>query len=141
MTKYSIETMTESHCSAVLRLWEATDGVSLTDADTAAGLIAYFERNPAMSHVATRRDTIVGAVLCGHDGRRGYLHHLAVEKHHRNQGIGRKLVHACLGKLKSVGIKRCNLFIFDENSEARRFWTSDDWFEWSEIRLFQKELT
>lgn len=128
------------HLSDALDLWQATDGVCLTDSDDMPGLCAYLERNPGLSHVAAQRDEIVGAVLCGHDGRRGYLHHLAVRADHRKFGIGTGLVKACLASLKLVKIKRCNLFVFEENSRARSFWDHDGWFEWADIRLLQRVL-
>lgn len=140
MQTYQIVPMTSEHSDAVLELWNMIEGVSLTDADTVLGLRSYFERNPGMSHVALHDAKIIGAALCGHDGRRGYLHHLAVAEEHRGQGIGRAIVDACLNELGAIGIKRCNLFIFDDNQEARRFWTNDEWLEWKEIRLLQKEL-
>ena len=68
--------------------------------------------------------TVIAAVLCGHDGRRGYLHHLAVDAGHRRQGLGRALVERCLARLAVAGIPKCNIFLFNDNAEGRRFWES-----------------
>ncbi len=132
--------MAPEHFEEVIQLWDATDGVMLTDTDTPTGLTSYLTRNPELSYVAVTNDRIIGAVLCGHDGRRGYLHHLSIIPEFRSQGIGRQLVAACLDSLKSTGIKRCNLFVFTDNEPGKEFWLKDNWFEWSEIRMMQRVI-
>jgi ribosomal protein S18 acetylase RimI-like enzyme len=82
----------------------------------------------------------VGAVLCGHDGRRGYLYHLAVALGHRQQGLGKKLVDACLEKLKRLGIQKCNIYVFDDNARGAKFWKKNGWVKRPEIRLLQKAI-
>ena len=131
--------MHEAHLREVFALWERTKGLIITDTDNPQDLERYFRRNPGMSRVAINEGCVIGAVLCGHDGRRGYLHHLAVAPEHRNQGVGRALVEACLFKLKEAGIHRCNLFVVEENVEGKQFWSNDGWQEWPTIRLMSKE--
>jgi ribosomal protein S18 acetylase RimI-like enzyme len=80
-----------------------------------------------MSFVATVDGIIVGAVLCGTDGRRGYLHHLAVHPKHRRQGIGRGLVERSLRALQQVGIDKCHLMVLANNQDARDFWHRIGW--------------
>ena len=72
----------------VIALWELSDGVGLSSADSPEAIQFYLERNPGMSFVAKQDGMVVGAVLSGHDGRRGYIHHLAVHPDYRRQGIG-----------------------------------------------------
>jgi putative acetyltransferase len=132
--------MTTKHVPKVIELWEETEGLILTPTDNALDLDTYFCHNPGMSHVSIREGKIVGAVLCGHDGRRGYLHHLAVDASCRNQGIGRTLVNACLSKLREVGIRQCNLFVIDNHANGRAFWMNDKWEEWPNIRLMSKKI-
>jgi len=84
----------------------------LNESDTRPAIAAYLRRNPRLSFVAEKKGRVIGAVLCGHDGRRGYLHHLAVSKRHRQRGIGRQLVNACLAKLRTLGIQKCTIFLF-----------------------------
>ena len=131
----TITAMMIDHVDDVLRLWEDTDGVILMDTDNAEDLPRYFERNPGISQVALDNGTVVGAVLCGHDGRRGYLHHLAVATSYRQRGIGRALVEACTHQLADAGITACNLFVENENCNARSFWRHHDWKLWQAIRV------
>lgn len=106
----------------VLALWQSVEGVGINDADSCENMTRFFERNPGLSFVATCDDTIVGAVICGHDGRRGYLNHLAVSPDYRRQGIGGRLVENCLAGLKAVGIQRCNIMVFNDNRHGIAFW-------------------
>ncbi len=134
-----IVAMTSEHLDDVIALWERTDGLLLSDADRPENLDRYLSRNPGLSHIAICEDRIIGAVLCGHDGRRGYLYHLAVAPEHRTQGIGRALVNACLVGLRDARILRCNLFVLDGNDDGKRFWSKGGWYDWPEIRLMSKD--
>jgi N-acetylglutamate synthase len=125
---------------AVLALWRRTEGVGLNESDTLKATTAFFRRNPGFSFVAEQAGRIIGAVLCGHDGRRGYLHHLAVARRQRRRGIGRQLVDACLAKLRKAGIRRCNIFIFANNADGLKFWTNNGWKLRTNLRLVQIRL-
>jgi ribosomal protein S18 acetylase RimI-like enzyme len=81
---------------------------------------------------------VIAAVLCGHDGRRGYLHHLAVARTWRHQGVGRTLVTVCLEKLRLEGIPKCNLFLFTSNIPGRAFWRRLGWNIRADLRLVQR---
>lgn len=122
-----IRPLTAADYQAVRTLWESCEGVGLNDADRPAALRAYLERNPGMSFVACRANAVVGAVLCGHDGRRGYLNHLAVAPSFRRRGLARRLVAHSLEALEKAGIGKCHLFIFSANPEGRRFWQKIGW--------------
>src|SRR5690606_19450730 len=111
LSGYVIRAMVNTDYVPVRRLWEGTPGVGLNDSDRQHAVERFLERNPAMSAVASVDGRIVGAVLCGHDGRRGYLYHLAVELSHRKTGIGRKLVEWCEQRLEEAGIDKCSIFI------------------------------
>ena len=93
-----------------------------------------------MSFIARDGGQLVAAVLCGHDGRRGTLHHLAVATSHRNQGLGKALVERCLGRLRDAGIRKCGILLFANNAEGERFWRATSWFERSDLKLFQQEI-
>jgi N-acetylglutamate synthase len=122
----------------VAALWRATDGLGLDDdVDSRAGIAAYLARNPGISEVARYANQIVAAVLCGHDGRRGYLHHLAVAVEWRNRGLGRGLVEICLKRLAAQGIRKCNLFLFVDNDLGRAFWKHTGWNERADLKVLQ----
>jgi len=125
---------------AVVALWRRTEGVGLNESDTRRAIAVFLRSNPRLSFVAEKNCRILGAVLCGHDGRRGYLHHLAVARRHRHRGIGRQLVSACLAKLRKAGIQKCNVFIFAKNTAGMKFWTRTGWSLRAELRLMQIRL-
>lgn len=131
--------MTSGHLGTVLELWRKTEGLMLADVDNPTDLENYLHHNPGMSHVALARQQVIGAVLCGHDGRRGFLYHLSVAPEHRRQGIGRALVDASLFALREQGIDRCNLFVITDNSEGIRFWRNSGWYDWPTIRLMSRD--
>jgi putative acetyltransferase len=141
MDNYTLRPLTNSDYDVVYALWQKTEGMGLGDSDTREAIAAFLERNCSLSVVACSSDgQIVGAVLCGHDGRRGYLHHLAVALAHRKQGIGRALVDEVLAKLAAHKIQKVNLFLFAEHSEGRTFWQHQGWTAREDIVLMQKVL-
>jgi ribosomal protein S18 acetylase RimI-like enzyme len=108
--------------------WLRSEGVGLGESDTKEGVAAFLLRNPGLSAVAeSLHGEIVGAVLCGHDGRRGYLHHLAVAATHRRRGIARRLVQYSFSGLANEKIPKCNIFVFRENPGVVAFWTHNGW--------------
>ncbi len=104
------------------RLWRQMKGIILTADDSRAGIRLYLARNPGLCFVATVNAKTVGTVICGHDGRRGILRHLAVAAKFRRQGIGRALVQKCLGGLAKQGIRKCNIYVMDYNKAGLRWW-------------------
>lgn len=123
-----------------IALWKSCEGIGLSSADSKDNLTTYLKRNPGMSFVARSKNAIIAAVLCGHDGRRGYLHHLAVHPDFRNLGIGRALVKKCISALQSIGIQKCHLFIFNSNRDAIRFWEKIGWSYRKDIGVVSKEI-
>ena len=137
--KYTIRRMTMRDYDAVIALWRRTPGMGLDDeSDSKAGVARYLKRNPGLSFVACDGPEIVGAVLSGHDGRRGYLHHLAVAQSHRKLGIGTGLVRRCLRGLAARRIPRCNIFVLQKNRIGRAFWLRSGWMLRENVRLLQK---
>jgi ribosomal protein S18 acetylase RimI-like enzyme len=94
----------------------------LVEDDSRAGIRLYLARNKGLCFVATKGSRIVGTVLCGHDGRRAILRHLAVIPKHRKRGIGRALVAKCLSALTRQGITKCNLFVMKHHPVGLRYW-------------------
>jgi ribosomal protein S18 acetylase RimI-like enzyme len=123
----------------VLVLWESTLGIGLSAADGRPAIERYLERNPGMSFIAREGATVVGAVLCGHDGRRGFIHYLAVAPSHRRGGLGRVLVDRALEAI-APRLQKCHLFIYADNLEAQDFWRDTGWVDRPELRVMSKEL-
>ena len=111
----------------VLNLWNRCEGVGLSHSDSRENIRLYLDRNPGFSLIAELDDKLAGIILAGHDGRRGYLHHLAVSPDCRRQGIGRLLVDTCLKRLKDDGILKCHIFLFNNNPDGLKFWESVGW--------------
>jgi len=135
ITEFSIEAYDQ-----VILLWELCEGIGLSGADSKSNIQHFLKKNPGMSFIALDNNTIVGAVLSGSDGRRGYIHHLAVHPEYRNRGIGRALVERCLAVLMSIGIQKCHLFIFNNNIEGIRFWENIGWNLRSDISVLSKTI-
>lgn len=124
----------------VLAMWRQCEGIGLSSADSRENIKGYLDRNPGMSFVATDRGRIVGAILAGHDGRRGYIHHLAVRSGCRRRGIGRTLADRCLTVLAESGIVKCHIFIFNNNIDGIAFWKSAGWTPRSDIQVISKTI-
>ena len=136
---YIIEEMGLEHFDAAMGLWKTSSGVKLSEVDSRDNIGRLLERNPGLSYVALEGEKVVGAVLCSHDGRLGYLTHLVVDPEYRRQGIGRSLVGRCVFALMRVGISKCALLIMADHEEARKFWenTASDRVEM--VTLMPKE--
>jgi ribosomal protein S18 acetylase RimI-like enzyme len=120
---FQITPMVRSDCEAVLRLWDNMDGIAvLPDVDTPEYLCRFLQRNPGCSFVAHCDGKLVGAILGGHDSRRGFLYHMAVVPSQRGRGLGRALAGRCLEALRAAGIHKVHLFVFSDNDAARAFW-------------------
>jgi len=107
---------------AARRLWSETERLGRGPGDSPEALARFVARNPGLSLVAMDGEEIVGAVLCGYDGRRGLIYHLAVAKPFRRRGIAEQLVRRCLAGLHEAGIERCLIMVVTGNEEALRFW-------------------
>jgi len=121
---FRIEEMSIEHYDDSMALWRASEGVVLSSVDSRENINRLLERNPGMSFVVLDDSQVVGAVLCSHDGRMGYLTHLAVAKSHRRKGIGRSLVGRCLFALMAIGISKCTLLVMRDEAGAMAFWES-----------------
>ena len=111
----------EDHKEA-LQLWQATEWISLSETVAREPMKLFLDLNPGLSLVARDGDRLIGTILCSHDGRRGFLIHLAVDGPYRRQGVGSALVERCLAALDEEGIVKCNIFFIDENKEGIDFW-------------------
>jgi ribosomal protein S18 acetylase RimI-like enzyme len=110
-----------------MNLWRVAEGVRLGPLDDRDRFMRFLERNPGLSVAVRDGRTLVGAVLCGHDGRIGYLHHVAVAASHRRRGIGRKMVERCLVGLRKAGIDSAYAFVMEANRPGHEFWQALGW--------------
>ena len=125
-----------SDYASVIALWRDCDGVSLRDADSPEGIEKYLQRNPALSFVALDGIDIVGTIMAGHDGKRGYIQHLAVANAARGQGVAGRLVELCLEALKLQGIEKSHVHVSGDNELGRKFWSGRGWFHRAEIVMY-----
>ena len=124
---FEIRQMKISDYEAAYALWEKTPGIGLSDADSRENIDIYLQRNPGFSFIALSENKLVGAVLCGHDGRRGYLHHLVVDERYQKQQVGKLLVENCMNALEQLGIKKCHIFVYRDNEAGKAFWEHIGW--------------
>jgi len=118
-----IRKMTIDDYAQVYALWLDTTGLGLNNLDdTREGIARYLRRNPDTSFLAERDGRLVGAILCGHDGRRGFIHHTAVDAREQRGGIGSALVEAALTALKVEGISKVVLTAWVSNEKGNAFW-------------------
>lgn len=119
-----IRRMETADYDAAYALWRACTGMGLNDLDDSReGIERFLKRNPDTCFAAEREGKLIGVILAGNDGRRGYLYHLAVHPAHRGQGIAAALVKEAMCALQSCGISKVALVAFARNAEGNAFWT------------------
>jgi ribosomal protein S18 acetylase RimI-like enzyme len=131
----TVRPMVEEDVPAALVLWQGLPGIGLRDADSPPALARYLRRNPGCSFVAAAGGELIGVSLAGHDGRRGYLHHVAVSPAWQKRGIGRRLVEACLAALKAEGMEKVNFWVKADNAAGMAFWNKVGGRERTDLRV------
>lgn len=132
--------MTIDDYEDVVYLWEKTEGIGLSEADKRENIQVFLNRNKGLSYVYLEDNKIIGGVLCGHDGRRGYIHHLAVDKLYRGKKVGSELMETCLEALKNKGIEKCHLFVFNKNTLGQVFWKNTGWYVREDLLIYSKHV-
>lgn len=140
MSERIIREMSITDYHQVMQLWQETENMGFSEADRMENIQTFLLRNPSLSFTAWLGKDLVGAVLCGHDGRRGAIYHLAVKKDFRKHGIGKTLVQHCLDGLERAGIERCHIHVYGENETGLTFWQSTGWFLRPELALLSKNI-
>jgi ribosomal protein S18 acetylase RimI-like enzyme len=135
-----IRPMAPDDYDAVVALWRDTPGIGLGVGDEREAVAASLERNPGLSLVAFRGEALVAAVLCGHDGRRGSINHLAVVPSERGHGLGSELVDRCLDGLRAAGIGKCSIVVYGGNAEGQAFWRATGWKARDDLLLMQRTI-
>lgn len=134
--------MTTADYPAARALWRATPGMGLNAVDDSAeGIARFLRRNPTTCFVARQDAQLCGVILCGHDGRRGYIYHAAVARDARGQGIGSALLDAALRGLMDAGICKAALVAFADNEIGNAFWTGRGFSDRPDLRYRDFTLT
>ena len=122
--------------AALMALWRASAGISLREADSPANMERYLRRNPGLSFVAEDAGRVVASLMAGHDGRRGYIQHLAVADGHRRRGIAGRLLELCLAALADAGIEKSHVHVVRDNRDGIEFWSRRGWTPRTEIAMY-----
>ena len=138
---YLIRPFTPADFPGAERLWSSVAGLKLGDADTAEAIERFLRQNPGFSAVAVDpAGLIIGAVLCGHNGREACLYHLAVAENWRRRGVGRGLVEHCQARLAAAGIRRCKTFVYTDNDEGNAYWAATGWIDPRDWKVLYKRF-
>ena len=133
-----IREMTIDDFEAVHALWMQIHGFGIRSIDDSKeGVERFIRRNPTTSMVAVQNGKIVGAILCGHDGRRACLYHVCVHEDYRKRGIGQQMVTQCLEALKKEQICKVNLIAFRKNEVGNRFWQGMGWTFREDVNYYE----
>src|SRR4029077_12305692 len=115
--------------ATAVELWKKVEGVEIAEGDSKDEIAQYLLRNPGLSRVAIAGSIIVGVALCGHDGRRGYIYHLAVDPNFQRRGVGKRLLDEGLDRLRRSGVTRVLVMVAKDNPRGLDFWRSNGWEE------------
>lgn len=137
-----IRVMTILDYDKVWDLWMSCKNMGFNNLDDSReGIEKYLDRNPKTCFVAVEGDRIIGVILSGHDGRRGFIHHMAVAEDHRGKGIGKSLLNEALAALKAEGINKTACLVFGYNETGNAFWESQGFTLRTDINYRNKALT
>lgn len=142
-----IRAMTAEDYDKVYALWKTIKGFGIRSIDDSReGITRFLKRNPTTSIVAQEGEQILGAILCGHDGRRGCFYHVCVKEEYRKHGIGKRMAAEAMEALKAEGISKVNLIAFRTNEVGNCFWKSVGWtfredLNYYEFSLNEKNIT
>lgn len=128
--------MTISDYEEVYSMWQITSKRALTQADQKSEIEKYLKRNKDMSQVAVIDEKIVGTVLAGHDGRRGFIHHMAVMPQYRRQGIAHAMAQKAIEKITEDGIEKTHIFCYENNFTGQSFWKNFGFVKRDDIYVF-----
>ena len=140
MTSVKIENFRIKHYEQALKLWRVTEGVGLSNADSKENLEKYLKKNSKTSFVALLNKQLIGTILAGHDGRRGYIYHFTVDPAQRKKKIGKKLLEKSIKALEKEGIEKCHIMVYKNNTLAKSVWLKLGWIKRREIEIMSHEL-
>lgn len=136
-----VRTMTIKDYDGVRALWMTIKGFAIRSVDDSReGVELFLRRNPTTSVVAEFEGKIVGAILCGHDGRRGCLYHVCVARQFRMQGIGKAMVVKAMEALRAEKINKVSLIAFTSNDIGNAFWKQIGWTKREDLNYYDFTL-
>jgi len=136
-----VRVMTMEDYGQVRELWNSIKGFGIRSVDDSReGVERFLKRNPATSVVAIEDGRVVGAILCGHDGRRGCLYHVCVHKDYRMRGIGKSMVVFAMEALKEEQINKVSLIAFTQNDIGNEFWKEIGWTKREDLNYYDFTL-
>ncbi len=144
---FSLRVMQIEDYENIYKLWMTIDGFGIRSIDDSfEGVERFIKRNPTTSVVAEADGKIVGAILCGHDGRRGCFYHVCVHKDYRKRGIGKAMAVFCMKALQEEKINKVSLIAFKSNVVGNTFWKSAGWtfredLNYYDFTLNEKNIT
>ena len=130
MDDITFRRMTAEDYPAIYALWQRLPGFSRglrSLDDSEEGILKFLKRNPTTCFVVELGSEVIGGILAGHDGRRGYIYHAVVLPEHQGKGIGKELIYAACDALKSEGITKAGLLVFAANDQGNAFWEIQGW--------------
>lgn len=141
MFDFNVRAMTIDDYDNVYALWSSISGFAIRSIDDSReGVDIFLKRNPLTSCVAIADGKIVGAILCGHDGRRGCFYHVCVHKAYRRRNIGRTMVAFCMEALRKEHINKVSLIAFTKNDVGNAFWNSIGWTKREDLNYYDFTL-
>ena len=136
-----IRVMKAEDYDKLYELWMTIKGFGIRSIDDSReGVARFLKRNPPTSVIAWDGDTLIGAILCGHDGRRGCLYHVCVRKGYRRHGVGKAMVVACMEALRKEEINKVTLIAFTKNDIGNVFWNKIGWTEREDLNYYDFTL-
>lgn len=137
-----IKVMTTENYEELFMMWKSTPNMGLRSLDDSKeGISRFLWRNPTTNFVAYEDDKLVGAILSGHDGRRGYIYHTVVLPEYRGQGIASNLVDMAVEALQKEGITRVCLNVMETNEQGKKFWIDKGWEKKDFLGFYSKSIT
>lgn len=141
MLEFDVRAMAIDDYDKVYALWSSISGFAIRSIDDSReGVDIFLKRNPLTSCVAIADGKIVGAILCGHDGRRGCFYHVCVHKDYRRRNIGRTMVAFCMEALRKEHINKVSLIAFTKNDVGNAFWNSIGWTKREDLNYYDFTL-
>ncbi len=136
-----IRVMRAEDYDKVYALWKSIRGFGIRSMDDSReGVEKFLRRNPATSVVAEQNGRIVGAILCGHDGRTGCFYHVCVAKDYRKHGVGYRMARFAMKALQEEGISKVTLIAFKDNQVGNAFWEELGWKVRNDVNYYEMVL-